>query len=253
MSLVADLKTLYHLALSPVAGGTHAQRLESFYSRQADAYDSFRDRLLHGRQDLYDALPADEGAVWVELGGGTASNLEYLGDRLNRLAAVHVVDLSSSLLRVARGRALGHGWSNVACVEADATRFSLAGVQADVVTFSYSLTMIPNWFAAIERAWQLLRPGGVIGVVDFYVARKHPAEQHATHGWLTRHLWPAWFASDNVCLSADHLPYLEDRFETIELVEDRGALPYVPLARVPYYRFIGRKPDPAPRDGTLPA
>ena len=39
----------------------------------------------------------------------------------------------------------------------------------DAVTFSYSLTMIPDWFQAIERAYESLKPGGMIGVVDFYI------------------------------------------------------------------------------------
>jgi S-adenosylmethionine-diacylgycerolhomoserine-N-methlytransferase len=63
----------------------------------------------------------------------------------------------------------------------------------------------------------------------------------ARHGWLTRHFWPAWFSRDNVFPSPDHLPYLQRRFEPVSLVENRAAVPYLPLARVPYYLFIGRK------------
>ena len=37
-------------------------------------------------------------------------------------------------------------------VEADAATFRPAEGQADVVTFSYSLTMIPDWFTALETA-----------------------------------------------------------------------------------------------------
>ena len=48
---------------------------------------------------------------------------------------------------------------------------------ADVVTFSYSLTMIPNWYLALENARKLLAAGRMIAVVDFYVARKHPARR----------------------------------------------------------------------------
>ena len=51
---------------------------------------------------------------------------------------------------------------------ADATRFRPPEGAADVVTFSYSLTMIPDWFAALENAAAMLKPGGTIGVVDFY-------------------------------------------------------------------------------------
>jgi hypothetical protein len=55
------------------------ERLESFYKNQADLYDSYRHRMLHGRLPMIEAMPAPQGAVWVDLGGGTGSNLEYFG------------------------------------------------------------------------------------------------------------------------------------------------------------------------------
>ncbi|MFO0898238.1 MAG: class I SAM-dependent methyltransferase [Pirellulales bacterium] len=241
MSLAADLKTLAHLALSPIRGQTHAERLESFYSRQAAGYDAFRARLLHGRQELYEALPAPTGGLWLELGGGTGENLERLGPRLKDLRKAYVVDLAPSLLSVARQRIARHGWGNVSTVEADVTQFAPADGPADVATFSYSLTMIPDWFAAIDRAIELLRPGGHLGVVDFYVARKHPTEGRSRHGSLSRAFWPWWFAHDNVFPSADHLPYLTSRLETVRLVEGRSSVPYLPGVRVPYYWYVGRK------------
>ena len=61
----------------------------------------------------------------------------------------------------------------------------------DVVTFSYSLTMIPDWFLAVDHAWRLLRPGGTIGVVDFYVSRKHPDPGWRRHPWSTPRLLAA--------------------------------------------------------------
>ncbi len=78
MSLLSDLKVLYHLAVKPVRGGSHAERMESFYAGQADAYDDFRRRLLKGREEMYGAVPTPDGGVWVDMGGGTGSNLEYL-------------------------------------------------------------------------------------------------------------------------------------------------------------------------------
>lgn len=239
MSRAGDLRILYHMLFARNRGTTHAERLESFYRNQADGYDGFRERLLHGRKELYERLPTAPQSVWIEMGGGTASNLEYLGDRIKDLARVVVVDLSPSLLDVGRRRANRHGWTNAEFVEGDATRFDAP--PADVVTFSYSLTMIPDWFAAVDRAKALLKPGGMIGVVDFYVARKFPAAERARHGWTTRTFWPIWFAGDNVHPSPDHLPYLESSFETVWRFEDRGKVPYLPFVRAPYYAFIGRK------------
>lgn len=242
MGFASDLKILYHLALKPVRGRDHAARLESFYGGQAEGYDEFRKRLLQGREELYQAVAAPAGGVWVDLGGGTAANLEFLGDRVANLGKIYVVDLSPSLLKVAQQRIDDRGWTNVEAVEADATAFAPPVEAADVVTFSYSLTMIPDWFAAIDNALSMLKPGGRIGVVDFFVSRKYPSEDVQRHGWLTRTFWPTWFAGDNVFLSPDHVPYLQRHFEPELFEPGRAKVPYIPLMRVPYYRFVGRKP-----------
>ena len=142
----------------------------------------------------------------------------------------------------ARVKALIEPFNKKGVAVADGTRFVPSEGLADVVTFSYSLTMIPDWFRAIEHAWSILKPGGTIGIVDFYVSRKHPDEGLKRHNWLTRNLVPTWFGNDNVHPSADHLPYLLNRFERCVLEEQSGTLPFIPLARVPYYIFKGRKP-----------
>lgn len=240
MSVLTDLKILWHLALAPVEGASHADRLESFYRGQSAGYDDFRRRLLHGRSEMIARLEPEPGAVWVDLGGGTGSNLELAGPCVAACRQIYLVDLAPSLLAVAERRAARHGWRNLRVVQTDATRF-VPPEPVDVVTCSYSLTMIPDWFAAIDRAWEMLRPGGKIGVVDFYVSRKHANEGQARHRWLTRNLLPIWFGSDNVFLHPDHLAYLQHRFETIELQELSGSIPYLPLVRAPYYVFIGRK------------
>jgi S-adenosylmethionine-diacylgycerolhomoserine-N-methlytransferase len=239
MSLWSDAKILYHMLLRPVRGADHAARMENFYGGQAKVYDDFRRRLLKGREQLWQKLPVPEGGVWVDMGGGTGANLEHFGPEIHRLKKVYVVDLSPSLLEVARSRARDRGWDNVEAVQADATTFTPAEGRADVVTFSYSLTMIPNWFAAIENAKRILRTGGHIGVVDFYVSRKYPAPGLRRHRWFTRTLWPPWFATDNVFPSPDHLPFLQHHFRQLHLEESRSKIPYVPLLRTPFYLFIG--------------
>ena len=241
MAFVSDMKVLYHMLVKPVRGDDHSERMESFYGGQAGAYDDFRRRLLRGREELYSEIPKPGGGVWVDMGGGTGSNIENLSDDIDRLKQVYVVDLSSSLLKVASQRFEQNGWANATAVEADATTWQPPEGQADVVTFSYSLTMIPDWFAAIDNAIAMLRPGGLLGVVDFYVGRKYPAESLKKHRWLSRTLWQPWFATDNVFPSPDHLPYLRNQLETVSLMEDRFRMPYVPLLKTPYYRFIGRK------------
>ncbi|HEY2414368.1 MAG TPA: class I SAM-dependent methyltransferase [Pirellulaceae bacterium] len=260
MSLASDLKILYHLALKPVRGKDHAARMESFYSGQAGAYDDFRKRLLKGRQELWSLIPPPPGGTWIDMGGGTGANLDYFltsktpnpeprascpeplsPPHLAGLEKIYVLDLSHSLLEIAKQRIASSGWTNVETVEADATTFQPPTGPVDVVTFSYSLTMIPDWFAAIENALTILKPGGTIGIVDFYVSRKYASGALARHGWGTRTFWPTWFALDNVFPSPDHVPFLHRHFDVLHFEEHRSKVPYIPLARVPYYMFIGRK------------
>lgn len=253
MPLLSDLKVIYHLVLKPTRGDDHAARMDHFYAGQENAYDDFRRRLLLGREQLAETMVAEmsqrgtlEGARWCDMGGGTGANLELIADAIGRqLDHVTVVDLASSLLSVAEKRIASHDWPNVRAVCDDATTWlppEGAG-SLDAVTFSYSLTMIPDWFAAIDHAFDLLKSGGLIGVVDFYVSRKYPSPERVRHSWLKRTFWPAWFGCDNVFPSQDHLPYLEHRFERVFLHEGMTRVPCFPNPwfKMPHYIFIGRK------------
>lgn len=257
MSLSADLRILLQL-IKPARGNTHAARMEAFYRNQADGYDDFRNRLLPGRSELFAdvasalgiahssresilAPDSQEKPVWLDLGGGTGANIECIEMFLPRLRSVHIVDLSPSLLHIARQRIEARGWKNVHTLQADVTTFAPPVERVDVVTFSYSMTMIPDWLAAIDQAISMLRPGGLIGVVDFFVSHKHPPMGTTRHGWWTRTFWPTWFAVDNVFLGPDRLAALHARFDPIECSMKTARVPYVPLGRVPYFRFIGKK------------
>jgi S-adenosylmethionine-diacylgycerolhomoserine-N-methlytransferase len=241
MTLTSDFRVLHKLLFTRIRGKTHGDRLEAFYGAQAADYDDFRRRLLHGREEMMRGLELPEGGRLLDMGGGTGSNLEAIADRIGRLQSVRIVDLCPSLLRTADARIARHGWTNVRTVTADATTFEPDDGPVDAVTFSYSLTMIPDWFRAIDRAYQLLKPGGKIGVADFYVTRKWPGPGMRRHGGFTRFFWPNWFGHDNVFPSPDHLPCLQSRFETVRLEERAGKMPYLPLLKAPYYIFLGRK------------
>ncbi len=226
-----DMKVLMSLARGVPRQGSHAQKLQAFYGPQADHYDHFRSKLLSGRRELVEMMAPADGADIVELGGGTGFNLTYFAERLDCMGHVEIVDLCPALLQQARRRWSQH--SNVRVVEADATSYVTAQ-PVDCVYFSYALTMIPNWRAAIGNALAMLKPGGTLGVVDFYVS---PA-----HSLFTRTFWPRWFAHDGVRLTPEPLDLLRTVLTDHQVSERRAAIPYIPLLRVPYYIFVGRKP-----------
>jgi S-adenosylmethionine-diacylgycerolhomoserine-N-methlytransferase len=216
------------------------QRLQAFYAPQAGQYDAFRERLLQGRRELISELNLPANARVVELGGGTGRNLDFFTkQQWSRIARFELVDLCPALVERAHARQAGD--DRIRVHEADATTWKPSGA-VDCVYFSYALTMIPDWQAALANALDMLKPGGTLAVVDFYVSRAEPQLGRARHGAFTRWFWPRWFGHDGVMPHAEHLPLLCELMPQHALVESRAAVPYLPLLRVPYYRFIGRKP-----------
>ncbi|MDC6700658.1 class I SAM-dependent methyltransferase, partial [Leclercia adecarboxylata] len=111
----------------------------------------------------------------------------------------------------------------------------------DCVYLSYSLSMTGNWKRTLYNAVRILRPGGTLGVVDFFVSDASPPPNQARHGWFARQFWPRWFAHDGVRLSPRHLNALAECTESVCLEQHTAAVPWVPFLRVPYYIYIGRK------------
>jgi S-adenosylmethionine-diacylgycerolhomoserine-N-methlytransferase len=233
-----DLVVLRQMLRGMPRDTTHAERLQRFYAPQAAHYDAFRDRLLPGRPDLINRLPLPDNARVVELGGGTGRNLDFFGPRLDRLESIEIVDLCPALLKLTRLRTRQR--SQVRVVEADATNYQ-PRAKVDCVYFSYSLTMIPQWRQALTNAYNMLKPGGVLGVVDFYIAQKRAVNGGVAHGALERLFWKQWFAHDGVQLDPEHLPTLQWLYPCHETIESRAPVPYLPGVRVPYYVFVGHK------------
>ena len=72
------------------------------------------------------------------------------------------------------------------CIHSGLIANNLAGT-VDVVTFSYALTMIPDWRAAIRNAFRMLKPGGHIAVCDFTVTKEQWMGMSALWTWIFRY------------------------------------------------------------------
>jgi S-adenosylmethionine-diacylgycerolhomoserine-N-methlytransferase len=139
----------------------------------------------------------------------------------------------------AEERVARHGWGGlVDVVVADACDEAAAGLPpsgtVDVVTFSYALTMIPDWQKAVANAKRLLKPGGHLCVCDFTV------DDSQWYGMNT--FWRKTFATDHVFLRPEHRPFLRSQFKPVHEDLGYGTFPYVPpVLQCPWYVFIGQK------------
>ena len=237
-SFYTDLQVLYALWFAKIKGNNYQEKLESFYNKQASLYDSYRCRMLHGRQPLIVEMSAKKNDVWVDFGGGTGSNLEFFGKNVTDFKDVTIVDITPSLVKVAKERIAKNNWSNVNIVLGDVTDQHLSGLPkegtVDIITISYALTMIPNWKDALSNAKRLLKPNGCIAICDFTV--------DSSQWSISQRFWKKLFSLDHVMLNKEHIDYLQDNFECVSHDVNYGTFPYVPgVFKCPYYVFIGKK------------
>lgn len=249
-SIHNDLVVLKNIWLKRLPkAGSHAARLEHFYSAQASQYDNFRKRFLHGRKPMLAACAArlnqQKDMIWVDLGGGTGENVAMMEKYLNiseSFKKIYVVDLCSSLLQQAQEKVKRYGWKNVEVVEADACEWNPPEGVATLVTFSYSLSMIPNFHAAVDRAVSFLdQDEGLLGICDFYTPSRYdlPLRQMS---WARRFFWQSVFDMDNIVLSPERRAYLDHSLSRVWEFNDDGPIPYVPFLRAPYYVAVYRIP-----------
>jgi betaine lipid synthase len=238
----------------------HASKMEAFYESQKDEYDAFRENFLHARSVLADCIPLrDKKMVWVDVGGGTGRNLEFFTVETikARFSKIYIVDVSVSLLEVAKKRIEAAGLSGIVeCVFCDFTDTKMVSEKlpaertCDLVTMSYSLSMIPNKELALQSAAKLLKPKGegVLGLADFwYGGGPRPSRQKGDKDGITNIFTKVyceatrlWFKQDGVILlkrsvleSAAHL----FDFEAIPEEMFRKRVPLLPFLR-PWHGVI---------------
>lgn len=261
------LRFAYSCFLAPIGrSGAQKDRLDTFYTSQANIYDATRGRLLKGREEMLRLAAAHltsqqrtntQKLVWVDIGGGTGWNIERMDEYygIDQFHAIFLIDLCEPLLAVAKKRFAAKGWKNIHCLCQDASTFVLPDVDngppiesISLCTMSYSLSMVPTFYAMLDRVERFLHPTeGLVACVDFYVSGRSSDLQTVENGGdikrycslLNRWFWLHWFEWDHVCLHPSRRNYLEFRFGTIKSVNGRNT--FGPFASIPYYIWLGCK------------
>ena len=160
---------------TPVTGnnnpGSHGRLMDAVYARQRHIYDLSRKYYLLGRDPLIAGLDVPPGGRVLEIACGTGRNL-VLAARSYPDAQLYGFDISAEMLMTARRSIKKAGLSSrIRLAQGDAEAFDLQAMfgvaKFDRVFFSYSLSMIPDWPAAIAAGLAAVAPGGSLHIADF--------------------------------------------------------------------------------------
>jgi S-adenosylmethionine-diacylgycerolhomoserine-N-methlytransferase len=192
--------------------------MDRMYRVQRHIYDLTRKFYLFGRDTLIERLPVGPGETLCEVGCGTARNLVMLAKRHPR-ARFFGVDASEEMLKSARENLVNGGVAGqVPLAVSLAQDFDWRATFAldrpfDRLLYSYSLSMMDDWQAALEHGFKQLRSGGSVHIVDF-------GDQAGLPAWFKR-LLGAWLDKFHVRFR----PEIRRYFEALEK-SGRGRMTY---------------------------
>jgi S-adenosylmethionine-diacylgycerolhomoserine-N-methlytransferase len=198
-------------------------RMDRMYRYQRHIYDVSRKFYLLGRDRLIEGLEPHAGGRICEIGCGTGRNLMALARRYPA-AEIFGIDASNEMLKTSQARIARAGLARRIrlrhCLAEELDPGVTFGLSEpfNAIVFSYTLSMIPDWDRAIDRAVEALKPAGVLAVVDFSEQRALPA--------LFRNLLQRWLALFDVTPRAALPEYLRALAE-----REHGSLALEPLYR----------------------
>lgn len=198
--------------------------IRQYYRWQSKIYDATRWSFLFGRNLIIKCIPLDVKGEYqiLEVGCGTGHNLRNLALHFPK-ARITGLDASADMLSIAQNRTRQYS-ERIQLVEKPYV-LGEEGFreQYDLVLFSYSLTMInPQWEELLQQAYNDLKPGGFIAVVDFHNSR---------FNWFKRHM-----GNNHVRMDGHLLPALSQLYKTVFV---RILKAYAGVWE--YVLFVGRK------------
>ena len=119
----------------------------------------------------------EEGQTILNLPCGTGQNFEYLQRYLKGSGKIVGIDLSSGMLEKAHRKVVANEWNNISLFKGEATAINEAWVtnqfgealEIDAVLCDLGLSGFPEWKRVIDNLLSLLRPGGRIVIMDWYI------------------------------------------------------------------------------------
>lgn len=150
------------------------------YDRVMDIVFGVLLNLERHRERVIGLIGDIEGGTVIDVGCGTGRNLPLLVSKIGARGRIIGIDCSRGMLELAERRAQQHGWGNVELLLGDAVELRDVREPVDAIVSVWCYGTVYDLDAALNRAIDVLRPGGRIAIMTF--ARAWPV--HGPLRWL---------------------------------------------------------------------
>ncbi|WP_273838588.1 methyltransferase domain-containing protein [Halococcus sp. PRR34] len=208
------------------------QSIYNWWSRHQRLFDRLYDVAFLGRESelrgrAVESLDLGSDDRVLELGCGPGNSFEALSTRVGSRGEVVGVDYTHGMVERAAERVRKVGWENVHSVRGDSGRLGVDDEAFDVVYAAMTLSAMPNPAGALDAAYQALRPGGRIVVLDAQPFQKLPWTLLNTVVVPLSKYTTNWFPEKNIPTA------LDSRFASTTVTAFNGGTIFIATARKP--------------------
>ena len=107
-----------------------------------------------------------KGDKALEVACGSGKNFPYLVEAVGKDGFIIGFDYSQEMLDAARQLSKRTGWNNIKLVQGDAAQLKINENDFDGVVSVLGVSAIPDWEKALNRCYDVLRPGGKLVICD---------------------------------------------------------------------------------------
>jgi ubiquinone/menaquinone biosynthesis C-methylase UbiE len=183
--------------------------LESTIKRHYDQFAPYYDfvsskRYYHAaRSHAIERLNLIEGECVLNVPCGTGQSFEYMQRFLNGTGTILGVDISEGMLARAEKKRKSRKWTNILFENRSVHDIdrewistvapSVNGTGVDAALCDLGLTTFPGWKRAIDTLLSVVRTGGRIAIMDWYIPERTPRARFINwigEGDVNRPIWP---------------------------------------------------------------
>lgn len=170
-----------------------SEKTRKRYDRWSRYYDAFDLGGVNDQKKLtVDMLKLEKNAVVMDMGTGTGAIIPYLAEQIGTEGQIIGIDFSEKMVKTANEKIKKQKIASKAkAMVADGTKLPFPDGHFDAIIATFAFTSFPEPERAIRECARVLRPGGIISILD---TGKPPGKKHMLrYRYLKFVMWRAGY------------------------------------------------------------